>query len=135
MKELTISKAAVKAGVGIETVRFYERRGLVKQPPKPHGNGFRIYTGEIVTRIRFIKQSQELGFSLNEISELLELRADTGRDCADVRMKADVKLLEVERKITQLKRIRSSLKIIRDLCPGSGPTRACPILEAMEDNR
>ncbi len=76
MTELTISKAAKNAGVGVETIRFYERKGLIEQPPKPLDNGFRVYPEETVQRVRFIRQAQEIGFSLREIEELLSLRAD-----------------------------------------------------------
>ncbi len=62
MHDLTISKAARKAGVGVETIRFYERKGLIEQPPKPRGTGFRVYPDETVQRVRFIRQAQELGF-------------------------------------------------------------------------
>lgn len=135
MKGLTIGKVAQKADVGIETIRFYERRGIIKQPPKPLENGFRIYSDEIVQRIRFIRQAQELGFSLREIGELLELRADPKSDCSDVRRRADAKLEEVERKLAQLKRIRSSLRKIRDACPGSGSLKVCSILDALKGEK
>ena len=79
---LTISRVAERAGVGVETIRFYERRGLIKQPPRPQSWGFRFYGDEVVERIRFIRQAQELGFSLREIAELLMLRADPVADCA-----------------------------------------------------
>ncbi len=82
--DLTIGKVARAAGVGVETVRFYERKGLVQRPRKPE-RGFRVYSPEIVTRIRFIRAAQELGFSLREVSELLSLRADTAADAGSVR--------------------------------------------------
>ena len=85
MKAVTISKAAKNAGVGVETIRFYERKGLIEQPPKPFGPGFREYPEEVVRRIRFIRQAQDIGFSLREIAELLSLRADPSADCSDVR--------------------------------------------------
>ena len=75
MRPMTIGRLADAAGVGVETVRFYERRGLIQQPPKPNGTGFRVYPEETEHRIRFIRQGQELGFSLREIQELLSLRA------------------------------------------------------------
>ncbi len=85
MKTMTISNAARQAEVGIETIRFYERRGLIEQPPTPVGSGFRVYPEETVQRIRFIRQAQEIGFSLREIDELLSLRADPAADSSDVR--------------------------------------------------
>lgn len=73
---LTISRAAERAGVGVETIRFYERRGLINQLPRPRGGGCRFYDDSIVERIRFMREAQELGFSLREIKELLSLQAD-----------------------------------------------------------
>ena len=102
MTELTISKAAKNAGVGVETIRFYERKGLIEQPPKPLDTGFRVYPEETVQRVRFIRQAQEIGFSLREIEELLSLRTNPSADCSDVRERAVAKLEEVDQKIEQL---------------------------------
>ncbi len=132
MHDLTISKAARKAGVGVETIRFYERKGLIEQPPKPQGTGFRVYPGETVQRLRFIRQAQELGFSLREIKDLLSLRADPKTDSGDVRERAEAKLTEVNRKITDLERIRSALEALISACPGGGALRACSIMDALE---
>ena len=131
MTELTISKAAANAGVGIETIRFYERKGLIEQPPKPLDGGFRFYPDETVSRIRFIRQAQEIGFSLREIEELLSLRADPSADCSDVRQRAAAKLEEVERKMEQLGRIRSALNELIAACPGRGALRVCSIMESL----
>ncbi len=135
MREMTISKAARKAGVGVETIRFYERRGLIEQPPKPLESGFRVYPDGTVERIRFIRQAQELGFSLREIDELLSLRADPSTDAGDVRERAMAKLEEVNRKLTQLDRIRAALEELVAACPGSGALRACSIMEVLEGQR
>ncbi len=131
MKALTIGRAARKAGVGVETIRFYQRRGLIRQPAKPDGIGFRHYPEETVQRIRFIRQAQDIGFSLREINELLSMRADPGADCADVREQATAKLQEVERKIARLEEIRAALEELIAACPGRGALRACSILEAL----
>ncbi len=131
MTEFTISKAAKNAGVGVETIRFYQRKGLIKQPPAPIDGGFRIYPEETVARIRFIRQAQEIGFSLREIAELLSLRADPSADCSDVRERATMKLEEVHRKITQLKKIRGALEDLIAACPGRGALRACSIMESL----
>ena len=131
MRGLTIGKAAGKAGVGVETIRFYERRGLITQPPKPT-EGYRTYDRDMVARIRFIRQAQVLGFSLGEIEELLGLRADPRTDCAAVRKQAIAKRCEVERKIAGLERIRDALDILIAECPGKGALAACTILEAIE---
>ena len=132
MKTMTISKIAKAAGVGVETVRFYERKGLVDQPLKPSSGGFRVYPAETAGRIRFIRQAQELGFSLREIKELLSLRTDPATDCADVRERAQVKLDEITRKITQMKGIQVALEKLIAVCPGQGALQVCSIIDAIE---
>lgn len=132
---MTIARAAEKAGVGIETIRFYERRGLIAQPPKPRDGGYRHYDRGTVERIRFIRQAQDLGFSLREIEELLALRTDRHADCSDVRMQAVAKRREVERKIGQLVEIRSALDALIATCPGGGDLSACTIMEALDHRR
>lgn len=127
--EMTISKAAKKAGVGVETIRFYERKGLIKQPPRPMDGGFRVYPEETVACIRFIRQAQEIGFSLREIEELMSLRADRSADCSEVRERAAAKLEEVDEKLDQLGKIRSALNELIAVCPGRGALRACTIME------
>jgi len=135
MSDKTISRAADEAGVGVETIRFYERKGLIEQPSKPQ-SGYRVYSGEVVERIRFIRQAQELGFSLREIDELLSLRADPDTDCADVQTQALAKLAEVERKMAQLRTIRSALKELIAACPKRGPAAGrCTILEALSSQQ
>lgn len=131
MATLTIGTAARVAGVNVETIRFYERRGLVVQPLKPK-EGYRVYSPESVARIRFIRRAQEIGFSLREIEELLSLRADPRADCGDVREKARAKLNIVDQKIAELERVRAALNKVISACPGRGALRACSILEALE---
>lgn len=132
---MTISRAAERAGVCVETIRFYERRGLIEQPARPRDSGHRCYDDEVVERIRFIRQAQELGFSLREITELLSLRADPGADCGDVRTQAVSKREEVDRKIAQLQHIRRALDALIASCPGGGALRACTIIDAMAGRR
>ncbi len=134
MKKMTISNAARQADVGIETIRFYERRGLIEQPPKPDGVGFRVYPDATVQRVRFIRHAQELGFSLREINELLSLRADPTADSADVLERATTKLEEVNRKIVQLGRIRAALEELIAACPGHGGLQACSIMDALVES-
>lgn len=109
MSGSTIARAAEAAGVGVETIRFYERRGLIAQPPKP-ARGFRAYPAETVARVCFIRQAQELGFSLAEVQELLALEADPEAECGAVRAQAEKKLAEVERRLARLKAIRTALR-------------------------
>jgi MerR family transcriptional regulator, copper efflux regulator len=131
MRAVTIGEAARQAGVGVETIRFYERRGLIQRPAKPQASGFRVYSPEQIERIKFIRQAQQIGFSLLEIEELLSLRADPNADCADVRKQAAAKLEEVERKLEQLRQIRAALQALLAVCPGSGGLQACTILDTL----
>lgn len=131
MKGLTIGETARRAGVGVETIRFYERRGLIEQPAKPGRSGFRLYPAEIVKRLRFIRQAQQLGFSLREIGELLALQADPNTDCAEVREQALMKLREVRSKIDQLREIGAALEALIAVCPGQGGLRICTILDTL----
>lgn len=133
MKDLTIGKAAQEAGVNVETIRFYERRGLIEQPTK--GEGYRVYPPEMVARIRFIREAQQIGFSLREAEELLALRADPNADCADVRRQALRKIEEVDQKMADLQRIRAALEKVIESCPGRGGVQACTILDALERTR
>jgi MerR family mercuric resistance operon transcriptional regulator len=132
MGTMTISKAAKRAGIGIETVRFYERRGLIDQPLKPAAGGFRDYPPETVSRLRFIREAQELGFSLDEIAELLTLRADPKANCAQVQRRAEAKLAEVKRKVERLQGIGTALERLIEACPGKGALGACSIIETLE---
>lgn len=131
MDRMTIGSAARQSGVGVETIRFYERKRLIAQPPKPPGSGRRLYGPETVERIRFIRQAQRLGFSLREIQELLSLQANPSADCSDVRRRALEKIEQVNARIAQLADIRSALVRLLAACPGSGALGACSILEAL----
>ena len=134
MEVTTISKAAQNAGVGVETIRFYERKGLIEQPIKPQYGGFRIYPEETVRRIVFIRQAQAIGFSLREIEELLELRSEPSTDASDVREQALAKRNEVKQKIAHLQNILAALEDLISACPGQGAVRKCSIMEALERN-
>ena len=127
---MRIGELARAASVGVETVRFYERKGFIKQPLKPADGGFRSYTEDDVERIRFVRQAQTLGFSLKEIKELLSLGADPDGDCAAVREQAEKKRDDVDAKMAQLMNIRASLDRLIDACPGKGATEFCTILSA-----
>ncbi|MAF95779.1 MAG: heavy metal-responsive transcriptional regulator [Rhodospirillaceae bacterium] len=130
----TIGKAAKRAGVGVETIRFYERRGLIAQPPKPVAGGFRDYPAATLSQIRFIREAQDLGFSLEEISDLMSLRADPKADCAQVQRRAEAKLAEVRDKVERLKGIGVALERLIEACPGKGSLGACSIIEALESD-
>src|SRR5688572_27027868 len=98
MNVLTIGQLAKRAGVNLETIRYYERRGLLSEPPR-RASGYRQYRPDVVARIRFIKRAQELGFSLNEIHELLSLRVEAATVCSDVKQRAEAKVAEIEQKM------------------------------------
>jgi len=132
MSKLTIGKLAKEAKVGVETVRFYERKGLI-QRPKRNGSQFREYDPDNIRRIRFIKRTQEVGFTLKEVKDLLGLRVSSRATCGDVRKRTDKKLLEIERKISDLKEMKRSLKKLSDACfEKKTSTSNCPILECFE---
>jgi len=128
---LKVGEVAKQAGVNLQTVHYYERRGLLPRPPRTDSN-YRAYPPDAVRRVRFIKRAQELGFSLKEIQELLSLRAAPRTRCADVRARAEAKALDIDIKIRSLEAMRKSLsKVIRE-CSGTGPATECPILDALD---
>ncbi len=133
MKEMTRGEVAKKADVNPETLRYYERKELIPKPRRSDG-GFRLYDASYVDRLRFIGRAKELGFTLAEIKELLNLRVDEEATCRDVKAQAEEKLDEVEQKIRDLEHIRDALSQLADACHGGeGPTGDCPILDAMAD--
>ena len=135
---LTISQLAKAANVKIATVRYYERRGILPEPPRrpagPHHAGYRIYNDEDVRRIRFIQNAQQLGFSLREIDELLALRVDAHDECDEVRSKALAKITDVEIKIAELGRVKRALNVLVDACEDRGPRGGRPILDALQES-
>ena len=129
-KHFTIGELAQQAGVGVETIRFYERKGLIEQPLKPMG-GFRAYPDDAVTRLTFIHEAQQLGFTLKEIRDLLTLRDIPETDVAAVRGRATAKLAQLEDKILQFQRMRVTLQDLLSTCPGTGALDECPIVDAL----
>ncbi|MEW5806943.1 MAG: MerR family DNA-binding protein [Acidobacteriota bacterium] len=132
MKEtgLLMGEVAKQAGVNRETIRYYERIGLLRTPLRTH-SGYRLYPFDVVAQARFIKRAQELGFSLKEISELLSLRVDPDTNCSEVRRRAEVKIADIEEKMQALQRMKKALTKLVASCRGRGPTSECPILEAL----
>lgn len=131
MKALTISQVARRAGVGAETVRFYERQGLLA-PPERTASGYRQYEEDAVWRLGSIRRAKELGFTLNEIKELLSLRLDAASTCDDVRSRAEAKIANIDEKIHMLQRMRGTLVKLTEACARRGTTGQCPILEALD---
>jgi MerR family mercuric resistance operon transcriptional regulator len=132
MKPLTIGQVAKRTSVGIETVRFYERQGLLKVPIRSASSGYRLYDEEVIARLLFILRAKELGFTLNEIKELLSLRVDPGTCCEDVKGRAEVKIADIENKIKTLQRMRKALLRLTRECSEMGGGPDCPILEALD---
>ncbi|PIE34712.1 heavy metal-responsive transcriptional regulator [candidate division KSB3 bacterium] len=131
MEHLTTGQLAKQARVNIETVRYYERRGLIPEPPRRE-SGYRKYPINMVERIQFIKRAQELGFSLKEIGELLSLRLDPHTPAMAVRRKTEAKVKEIEQKIDDLQQMKHALVHLIGQCDGHGTVDDCPIIEALE---
>ena len=129
MHSLRISQLAEQAGVGIDTVRYYERSGLLPEPPR-RPSGYREYPPQSLQRLRFIRRAKALGFSLEQIAGLLELSDQRG-DVEAVKRLAQQRLGEVEAKLLELQRIRDGLRGLVKACPGLGATEQCPILQAL----
>ncbi len=130
---LTIGQVARRSGVGVETVRFYEREGLIAKPPRT-GAGYRQFPPDTVDRIRFTQRAKELGFSLREIKDLLALRMASDSECEDIRQRAETKIADVNEKIRHLKRIKRVLSSLARECDEAESIHECPILRALEEN-
>lgn len=130
MNDFTTGQLASRARVNVETIRYYERNGLVEEPPRS-ASGYRKYPADSVERLRFIKRAQSLGFSLQEIKELLELRMRPDVGCADIRRRAQAKLEDVDRRLRELRALRASLVQLTRDCAGSGPVSNCSILQSL----
>lgn len=128
METIGIGTLAKRAGVSIDTVRYYERSGLLA-PQTRLPSGYRRYGDPQVARLRFIRRAQELGFSLRDVSELLGLSGL--RDVARVKRSAERKLAEVDKRIAALQRVQNALSELIAQCPGHGRAAACPILKAL----
>ena len=127
---LTAGKLAKAADVNVETLRYYEKRGLLPEPPRKE-SGYRVYPESAVDRLKFIKGAQVLGFTLDEIQDLLEMRIDTHANRADVRQRATEKIADIQEKIEALEQMKQALEHLVHQCHGDGSTAECPILEAI----
>jgi len=131
MTGLKIGEVAKQAGVNLQTIHYYERRGLLPKPPRT-GSNYRAYPEDAVLRVRFIKRAQEIGFTLKEIKDLLSLRAAPRTRCADVRERAETKVRDIDAKVRTLHAMRKALTKLIGACSGSGPVSQCPILESLD---
>lgn len=128
MPSMTIGKLAKSVGVGAETIRYYERSGFLP-PPERLPSGYRVYSGEAANRLRFIKEAQALGFTLNEIKDLFSLTDDPEADCASVNARARAKLDEINDKIERLQLMKESLERLSAYCPADEhPLSECSII-------
>lgn len=127
----TIGQVARQVGIGVETVRFYEREGLLEEPERK-ASGYRQFDESAISRLRFIKQTQRLGFTLREIKELLALKLAPGTTRAQIRAQAVAKIEDIESRIKELKRMKKALSPLIAACDGQGKLDGCPILAALE---
>lgn len=131
MQTMTIGQVARQAGIGVETVRFYEREGLLAVPAR-RASGYREFDLDAISQLKFIKQAQGLGFTLREIKELLSLKLDPKSTRAQVREQAEAKVADIERRIAELKRMKKALLPLIAACDGKGKIEGCPILAAID---
>ena len=131
--ELSIGQVAAAGSVNVQTIRYYERRGLLSATRRTSA-GYRQYSDEAVTRLRFIRHAQELGFSLGEIEELLALRVRNGASCRAAEQRTRTKLEGVRRRIQDLKRMERTLERLARACESRRVTDSCPILQALGDD-
>jgi DNA-binding transcriptional MerR regulator len=132
MKPFTIGQVASRAGVGVETVRFYERRGLLEEPAR-RASGYRQYSEDAVRRLLLVKKAKALGFTLREIADLIGLRLEPGSTRSDVRGRAEAKVADIDAKISDLQGMRIALAKLIAACDGHGPLDGCPILAALDE--
>ncbi len=128
MKNLTIGVFAAAARVNVETIRFYQRKGLLPEPHKPHGS-IRRYCAADVQRVRFVKSAQRLGFSLDEIAELLRL--EDGAHCKEAGTLAEHKLKDVREKLADLRRMEAALSVLVRSCRATKGNVSCPLIAAL----
>lgn len=132
MALLTIGQVAKTTGVTVETIRFYEKQGLIGEPQRSAA-GYRQYLPAAIKRVHFIQRAKEVGFTLKDIKELLSLRTQPGVSCADIKRRAVVKMLDIEQKISELQRMQAALAQLTQRCNSEAELGECPILDALED--
>lgn len=128
---MTIGELAKRAQAGIDTVRYYERLGLLP-PPARTASGYRVYPEDAVRRLHFIQRAKGMGFSLAEIGNLMGLRIQPGIACTDVRRRAEAKVAEIDDRIRNLQAMKKALSRLVAACSGRGSVSACPILDSLD---
>ena len=130
---MTIGELAKKAGVNVQTVRYYEREGLLPEPHRWPDSGYRDFDDDALQRLRFIRSAKELGFTLREIKELLDMRVLPGESCAEVRRLIGAKLADLDQRMRDMRRLRRALVDLETACRRRGrDEKSCPALWAME---
>jgi MerR family mercuric resistance operon transcriptional regulator len=129
LESMSIGAMAGMAGVGVETVRFYQRKGLLRQPRRGRGE-IRRYSSKDVARVKFIKAAQHLGFTLGDVAELLTL--EDGRHCDEARSMAELRLQDVRRKLHELRQMESALQTMVERCCATEERMACPLIVALQ---
>lgn len=127
----SIGQIAKKSGISIETIRYYEKEGLLEKPHRKE-SGYRQYNDNVIERLSFIQQAKSLGFTLAQINELLSLEVKQGTTSKDIKNIAQSKLVDIEEKIKMLKKMQKTLKELVTQCNGKGPVEKCPILNAIK---
>ena len=131
---LTIGVVAKRVGVAIDTIRYYEREGLLPEPQR-RASGYRSYGDDAIAQLRFIRRAKNLGFTLEEIRELLSLSTDRQRGVKAVKQRAQQRLAAIDQRIAELHKVRDGLAQLVDSCPGHGKPEECPILRALVEDR
>ena len=131
MDTLSIGQLADQSGIHLETIRYYEREGLMPAPPRK-SSGHRAYPKSAGRRLRFIKRAQELGFTLAEIRELLHLKVEPEQLCTDVVRQVESKIVDIDARIQHLQAMKRVLRQLKDSCSGKCAVADCPILESFE---
>ena len=131
MTQLNIGQVAKQTGLTVEAIRFYEKKGLIDNPQRSE-SGYRQYPQETIKRVRFIQRAKDVGFTLSDIAELLDLRQEPGSSCTDIKLRATDKIEEVDLKIQELQKIRNALARMIMKCSGRGAISECPILEELD---
>ena len=131
-QSMRIGEAATQSGVNIQTLRYYERRGLLPRPSRSATSNYRLYTSDTVRRVRFVKDAQSIGFTLEEIKELFALRSESENPCEELRDRALVKITDIDAKIRSLQTMKELLAKLVATCPGSDSDGACPTMEKLD---
>lgn len=134
MSKLTIGKLAAETALAVETLRYYERRGLIA-PARRTASGYRLYGPEAKRRLFFIRRAKDLGFSLDEIGELLFLSDHPEKTAAEVKALVQAKIADIDRRIRDLERMKQGLSAVDALCHGGGSSADCPILAALNQEK